>query len=90
MKYGKLSLENMISLREKITIDMATLLIAPFTAKKNIGYFIGVYIINRTLHGRAEMRNFSSSACSLVKYFSTLEEKFRISARACDILYIFY
>ena len=26
---------------------------------------------------------------SLVKYLSTLEEKFRISARPCNILYIF-
>ena len=25
---------------------------------------------------------------SLVKYFSTLEEKFRISARPCNILYV--
>ena len=105
----------------------------PFTAKKTIWFFIGVYIINRIqhvrlwirilifscssryltsertwtledkirihvracnilylLHGRAEMRNFSSSARSLVKYFSKLEEKFRISARPCDILYLFY
>ena len=69
---------------------MAMLLIAPFTAKKNIWCSIGVYILNRTLHGRVEMRNFSSSARSLVQYFSTLEEKFRISARACDILYLFY
>ena len=61
-----------------------------------IWYFIGVYIINRTLHGRLEIRNFSSrvekyftrSPRSLVKYFSTLEENFRISARSCNILYI--
>ena len=26
--------------------------------------------------------------CLLVKYFSTLEEKLRISARPCNILYI--
>ena len=56
-----------------------------------VWYFIGVYIINRTLHGRLEIRNFSSrveniSLRSLVKYFSTLEEKFRISARPCNIL----
>ena len=30
----------------------------------------------------------SRSLRSLVKYFSTLEEKFRISARPCNILYI--
>ena len=47
---------------------------------KWFGYFIGVYIINRTLHGRLEIRNFSSrvekiftrSLRSFVKYFSTL------------------
>ena len=62
-----------------------------------VWHFIGVYIINRTLHDRLEIRNFSSSVekyftrslRSLVKYFSTLEEKFRISARPCNILYIF-
>ena len=31
---------------------------------------------------------FTRSPRSLVKYFSTLEEKFRISARLCNILYI--
>ena len=61
-----------------------------------VRHFIGVYIINRTLHDRLEIRNFSSrvekyftrSLRSLVKYFSTLEEKFRISARPCNILYV--
>ena len=61
-----------------------------------VWHFIGVYIINRTLHGRLEIRNFSSrvekyftrSLRSLVKYFLTLEEKFRISARPCNILYV--
>ena len=61
-----------------------------------VWHFIGVYIINRTLHDRLEIRNFFSrvekyftrSLHSLVKYFSTLEEKFRISARPCNILYI--
>ena len=33
---------------------------------------------------------FTRSLRSLVKYFSTLEEKFRISARPCNILYISY
>ena len=31
---------------------------------------------------------FTRSLSSLVKYFSTLEEKFRISARPCNILYL--
>ena len=75
-----------------------------FAAKKMLKWngfnwhFIGVYIINRTLHDRLEIRNFSSrvekyftrSLHSLVKYFSTLEEKFRISARPCNILYLLY
>ena len=58
--------------------------------------FIGVYIINRALHGRLEIRNFSSrvekifhSFAALTReIFSTLEEKFRISARPCNILYV--
>ena len=61
-----------------------------------VWHFIGVYIINRTLHDRLEIRNFSSSVekyftsehSERVKYFSTLEEKFRISARPCNILYL--
>ena len=28
--------------------------------RKMVWHFIGVYIINRTLHGRLEIRNFSS------------------------------
>ena len=47
----------------------------------------------RNIH---DIRNFTSqvekyftrSLCSLVKYYSTLEEKFCISAWPCDILYI--
>ena len=33
-----------------------------------VWYFIGVYIINRTLHGRLEIWNFSSS---VEKYFTS-------------------
>ena len=33
---------------------------------------------------------FTRSLRTLVKYFSTLQEKFRISARPCNILYLFY
>ena len=61
-----------------------------------IWYFIGVYIINRTLHGHLEIQNFSSSVekyftrslRSLMKYFSTLKENFCISARSGNILYV--
>ena len=60
-------------------------------------YFIGVYIIKRTLHDRLEIRNFSLSVKKYFtsersegeKYFLTLEEKFRISKRPCNILYFF-
>ena len=61
---------------------------------EKVWYFIGVYIINRTLHGRLKIQNFPScvekyltrSLRSLMKYFSTLKEKFRISAWPCNIL----
>ena len=61
---------------------------------KTVWHFIGVYIINKTLHGRLEIWNFSSCVeknispiRSLVKYFSTLEEKFCISVWPWNILY---
>ena len=59
--------------------------------------FVGVYIINRTLHGRLEIRNFSSrvekifhsfAALTHEILFNTREEKFRISAQPCNILYL--
>ena len=57
-----------------------------------VWHFIGVYIINRTLHDRLEIRNFSSRVEKYFTrlHFSTLEEKFRISARPCNILYILH
>ena len=62
-----------------------------------IWYFIGIYIINRTLHGRFEMWNFSyvekyctSERSERVKYFSTLQEKFHISVWSCNILYLLF
>ena len=39
---------------------------------------------------RVLKKYFTPSLRSLVKYFSTLEEKFRISAWPCNILYFFY
>ena len=62
-----------------------------------VWYFVSVYIINRTLHGRLEIRNFSSRVETIFhsfpaltrEIFSTLKEKFHISARGCNILYIF-
>ena len=41
-----------------------------------VRYFIGVYIINRTLHGRLEIRNFSSR---VKKYFLLQHSKRKIS-----------
>ena len=63
-----------------------------------VWYFIGVFIINRTLHGCLEIykisllalkKYFTCSLRSLVKYISTREEKFLISARPCNILQLF-
>ena len=48
--------------------------------------FLWKHIINRILLSRSEIQNFSSRG-KLVKYFSTLKEKFRISTRPCNILY---
>ena len=39
---------------------------------------------------RVLKKYFTRSLRSLVKYFSTFEEKFRISARPCNILYIYH
>ena len=63
-----------------------------------VWYFIGVNVINRTLHGRFEVLNLSSRVVfkniSLVhcadswNIFSILEEKFRISKHLCNILFV--
>ena len=45
-----------------------------------VWYFIGVYIINRTLHGRLGMQNFSSRVEKI--------DKFHISVQPCNILYV--
>ena len=41
-----------------------------------VGYFIGIYIINRTLHDRLEIRNFSSR---VEKYFTSERTRREIS-----------
>ena len=59
-------------------------------------HHFGFYVIKRTLHDHLEIQNFPThvekyftrSLCSLVKYITTHEEKFRISSRPCNILYI--
>ena len=105
---SELQRENLISSRVKITCypPASHMKISPLlwlhnkprlSDRKMLWYFIGVYIINRTLHGHLEIPNFSSCVkkkyftCllrSLVTYFSTLEGKFRISAWPCNILYL--
>ena len=65
---------------------------------KWFGYFIGLYIINRTLHGRWRYeiyllvlkKYFTRSLHSLVKYFLTVEENFCISALPRNIFYLLY
>ena len=66
--------------------------------RKMVWYFTGVYIINRRLHVRLEIQNFHVLSCwkkyftcslrSLVKHFSTLKEKFCVSA--CDVISAMY
>ena len=50
-------------------------------------YFIGVYVINRTLHGCLEIQNFFSL---VEKYFtrSNIIHHFRISAQPSNTLYL--
>ena len=42
------------------------------TLSKIVGYFIGVYIINRTLHGCLEIQNFSSHVEKILHSFAVL------------------
>ena len=58
-----------------------------------VWYFIGVYIINRTLHGRLEIWNFSLSVekyftSGRSDFFNTRREILYISTRPCKILYL--
>ena len=82
MKYGELSRKNMIPSHVKnnmlsSNVKKSPLLwlhnkFPPFAAKSEmVWYFIGLYIIIRTLHGRLEVRNFSSR---VKKYFNTRRE----------------
>ena len=93
---GQLSCENMISSHMKTTCYFhmwkdhhcyGYIIHCAFHSKNLFKWnglaFIGVYIINRTLHGRLEIKNFSSrvekyhtqSLHSLMKYCSTQEEQ---------------
>ena len=85
--------ENMISSHvERPLFLWLHMKITPFDAfREMILYFSGVYVINGILHACLEIQNFSShvekyftrSLRSLMKYFSTLEEKFCISMQPC-------
>ena len=87
--------------RAKITVATGYIINRAFPREKwNSLVFHWCLYLNRTLHGRLEIRNFSfcvekyftrslfntRGEISLVR-FSTLEEKFRISARPCNILF---
>ena len=109
---GELSRENLISSHVKITCYLhmwkyhrcyGFIINRAFHTKKLFKWNGFVFHwclynkINRTLHGRLEIRNFSScvekifhsfAALVLMKYFSTLKQKFCISARPCYILYV--
>ena len=63
---GELSHENMLSSHMKRSPLLSGYIINRAFHRKScwsemVWYFIGVYIINKTLHGRLEIRNFSSS-----------------------------
>ena len=86
---GKLSRENLISSRVKITCYLHV-----WKYHSCYGYIIGRAFHTKKLLKRNGFFLVLKKYCtrslrSLVKYFSTLEEKFRISARPCNILYIF-
>ena len=52
-----------------------------------VWYFIGVYIINRTLHGRSEIRNFSSRVEKIFHSFAALTREIFFNTRG-EILYL--
>ena len=64
-----------------------------------VWYFIGVYIISRTLHGHLEIHNFSSCVEEIFHSFAVLtheiffnnqrEISYLFSERQCTILYVY-
>ena len=83
---GELCRENMISSHTwKDHCYYGYIINCAFRSKiEMLWYIMSVYIINRTLHGRLEIRNFSShvekyfthSLCSLMKYFQHSKRNF--------------
>ena len=66
--------------------------IKSYLSQRKVKWF-GISSVFRTLHGRLEIPSFSSRVENyfntlVLKIISTLEEKFRISARPCNILYL--
>ena len=52
-----------------------------------VWYFIGLYIINRTLHGRLEIRNLSSRVEKIFHAFAALTREIFSDSRR-EILYL--
>ena len=52
-----------------------------------VWHFIGVYIINRTLHGRLEIRNFSSHVEKVFHLFAALTQEIFFNTPK-EILYL--
>ena len=50
-------------------------------------YFIDSYIVNRTIHGRLEIRNFSSLVEKIFHSFATLTREIFFNSRR-EILYL--
>ena len=54
-----------------------------------VWYFIGVYVINRTLHGRLEIRNFSSRVKKEIFHaFAALTHEIFFNTTQKEILYL--
>ena len=100
--HGRLGIRILSSRAEKISHSFASLTRERYFQHSKIkfvsprGHVISsIYNIYRILHGRAEIRNFSSSVekyfsierSERVKYFPKREEKFRIFKRPCNILF---
>ena len=88
----ELSRENLVSSHVTITCYLHTrkyqccyCFMAPFTPKnyqsEMVLYFIGVYIINRTLHGRLEIWNFSSRIEKIFHSFAALTREIFFNTR---------
>ena len=53
-----------------------------------VWYFIGVYIINGTLHGRLEIRNVSSRVEKIFHVFAALTHEIFFNTTQREILYL--